>query len=155
MLMLYLTLLINGYSFVRLIRSVKQFISASISICSIGRTGCLIIGSIIGVQVGQKIGQYLDSSHLKTLFAMLLCCVAIAIAYDTFFYEGSKAINQKKIELESLSSFSKFIVNLSDNSPLLYGSFAILLAIFLGIIGASLRQLLSKYQDKIVIRKKN
>ena len=102
-----------------------------------------------------KIGQYLDSSHLKTLFAMLLCCVAIAIAYDTFFYEGSKAINQKKIELESLNSFSKFIVNLSDNSPLLYGSFAILLAIFLGIIGASLRQLLSKYQDKIVIRKTN
>ena len=44
----------------------------------------LVIGSIIGVQVGQKIGQYLDSSHLKTLFAMLLCAVAIAIAYDTF-----------------------------------------------------------------------
>ena len=48
----------------------------------------LIIGSIIGVQVGQKIGQYLDSSHLKTLFAMLLCAVAVAIAYDTFFYDG-------------------------------------------------------------------
>ena len=71
-----------------------------------------------------------------------------------FFTKDQKQLT-KKNELESLNSFSKFIVNLSDNSPLLYGSFAILLAIFLGIIGASLRQLLSKYQDKIVIRKTN
>ena len=32
----------------------------------------LIFGSIIGVQLGQKLGQYLDSNHLKSLFALLL-----------------------------------------------------------------------------------
>ena len=114
----------------------------------------LIVGSIIGVQVGQKVGQYLDSSHLKTLFAMLLCCVAIAIAYDTFFYEGVRQVKQVEIvNLENINPFSKFIIMLSDQSPLLYGSLAIMLAIVLGIIGATLRQLLSKYKDKILIKK--
>ena len=52
----------------------------------------LILGSILGVQLGQKLGQYLDSSHLKTLFALLLCSVAIAIAYDSFFRDKSNEI---------------------------------------------------------------
>ena len=114
----------------------------------------LVIGSIIGVQVGQKIGQYLDSSHLKTLFAMLLCAVAIAIAYDTFFYEGVRQLkNADIVNFENLNFFSKFISKLSENNPLLYGSMAILIAIVLGVIGAGGRQLLSKYRNKILIKK--
>ena len=113
----------------------------------------LVIGSIIGVQVGQKVGQYLDSSHLKTLFAMLLCTVAIAIAYDTFFYEGVRQLKNTDIgSYENLNFFSKFISRLSDNNPLLYGSLAILLAIVLGAIGAGVRQLLSKYKYMFVIK---
>jgi uncharacterized membrane protein YfcA len=114
----------------------------------------LVVGSIIGVQVGQKVGQYLDSSHLKTLFAMLLCTVAIAIAYDTFFYEGARQLkNTQIVNVENLNFFSKFISKLSDNNPLLYGSLAILLAIVLGVIGAGTRQLLSKYKYLFVIKK--
>ena len=114
----------------------------------------LIVGSIVGVQVGQKVGQYLDSSHLKTLFAMLLCCVAIAIAYDTFFFEGVKSSNiQETFDINNLNSFSKYIIKLSEKSPLLYGSFAIILAIVLGVISAGLRQLLSRYRNKILIKK--
>ena len=114
----------------------------------------LVIGSIIGVQVGQKVGQYLDSSHLKTLFAMLLCAVSVAIAYDTFFYEGAKQIkNSIILNEENLNLFSKFIFKLSNNNPLLYGSFAIILAIVLGIIGAGARQLLSKYKYLFLIKK--
>ena len=114
----------------------------------------LVVGSIIGVQVGQKVGQYLDSSHLKTLFAMLLCAVAVAIAYDTFFYEGLRTPKDTEIvNTENLNFFSKFIYKLSDNNPLLYGSFAILLAILLGVIGAGARQLLSKYKYVFLIKK--
>ena len=114
----------------------------------------LVVGSIIGVQVGQKIGQYLDSSHLKTLFAMLLCAVAIAIAYDTFFYEGLRKLKETEIiNVENLNFFSKFISKLSDNNPLLYGSLAILLAIILGVVGAGARQLLSKYRYIFLIKK--
>jgi len=114
----------------------------------------LVVGSIIGVQVGQKIGQYLDSSHLKTLFAMLLCAVAIAIAYDTFFYDGLRKLKETEIiNIENLNFFSKFISKLSDNNPLLYGSLAIILAIILGVVGAGARQLLSKYRYIFVIKK--
>ncbi len=116
----------------------------------------LIIGSIVGVQVGQKIGQYLDSSHLKTLFAMLLCAVAIAIAYDTFFFEGVKEIKKTEIiNVENLNIFSKFIFNLNDSSPLLYGSFAIILAIALGVFASGARQLLSNYRHIFFINKKS
>tara|TARA_Y100000591_G_scaffold289335_1_gene274179 strand:- start:3024 stop:4118 length:1095 start_codon:yes stop_codon:yes gene_type:complete len=115
----------------------------------------LIIGSIIGVQVGQKIGQYLDSYHLKTLFAMLLLTVAIAIGYDTFFKdEDEKILKTEIINTENLNWFSNFIIKFSDERPLLYGSFAILLAIFLGILGATFRQFLSKYKHKFILKKK-
>ncbi len=114
----------------------------------------LIVGSIIGVQVGQKVGQYLDSSHLKTLFAMLLCAVAVAIAYDTFFFEGPRQIKEAEIvNFENLNYFSKFISKISENNPLLYGSFAILLAIALGVIGAGGRRLISRYKYLFLIKK--
>ena len=48
----------------------------------------LVIGSILGVQVGQKLGEFVDSPELKTLLAVLLLAVGIAIAYDTFFVEN-------------------------------------------------------------------
>ena len=85
---------------------------------------------------------------------MLLCTVAIAIAYDTFFYEGLRQLKGAEIvNVENLNFFSKFISRLSDNNPLLYGSLAILLAIVLGMIGAGARQLLSKYRHIFLIKK--
>ncbi len=143
---------------------VTVFISALVTVLHVFNYGSidlilviiLIVGSIIGVQVGQKVGQYLDSSHLKTLFAMLLCTVAIAIAYDTFFFDGVKNIKQAEIiNVENLNDFSKFIFNLNDTSPLLYGSFAIILAIVLGVLASGFRQLLSKYRHIFLINKKS
>ena len=143
---------------------VTVFISALVTVLHVFNYGSidlilvimLVVGSIIGVQVGQKVGQYLDSSHLKTLFAMLLCTVAIAIAYDTFFFDGVKNIKQAEIiNVENLNDFSKFIFNLNDTSPLLYGSFAIILAIVLGVLASGFRQLLSKYRHIFLINKKS
>ncbi len=115
----------------------------------------LILGSIFGVQVGQKVGQYLDSSHLKTLFAMLLCVVAIAIAYETFFSDVPKrALENEIVNVDLLNAFSRFIIKFADEAPLLYGSFAIILAISMGCLGAAIRQFLSKYKNKFVLAKK-
>ena len=112
----------------------------------------LVVGSIVGVQVGQKLGEQIDSSGLKALLAILLLVVGIAIAYDTFF--ANEISNQiPKNSNADLNFFSKFIINLADNSPLLYGSLAIILAISLGVIGATLRQLLSLYKNKILIKR--
>ena len=108
----------------------------------------LIIGSIVGVQIGQKIGQYLDSSELKTLMAILLLVVGIAIAYDTFFKESTNVVLNKNIPNE-LNAFSEFILNLSSDLPVLYGLFAIILAIVLGSCSAWIRKLLSEWRKKI------
>ena len=58
----------------------------------------LICGSIIGVQIGQKFGEFIDRSELKTLLAVLLLVVGIAIAYDSFF-----AIHEAKEVIDNLS----------------------------------------------------
>ena len=108
----------------------------------------LIIGSIAGVQIGQKIGQYLDSSELKTLMAILLLVVGIAIAYDTFFKESTDFVLNTNIPNE-LNAFSEFILELSSDLPLLYGLLSIILAITLGALSAWIRKLLSEWRKKI------
>ena len=108
----------------------------------------LILGSILGVQLGQKLGQFLDSSHLKTLFALLLCSVAIAIAYDSFFKDTTNAIQNKQIIKTDLNPFAEFTLNFSNEAPILYGAFAILLAIGLGAMTAGLRKIVSDFRKK-------
>ena len=49
----------------------------------------LILGSILGVQIGQKLSEKVDSTQFKTILAALLLLVGIAIAYDAFFAEQS------------------------------------------------------------------
>ena len=95
------------------------------------------------VQVGQKIGQYLDSSHLKTLFALLLCSVAVAIAYDSFFRDKTTEIVNNKVVNTDLNIFAEFTLKFSSESPLLYGAFAIILAITLGALAAWMRKFMS------------
>ena len=111
----------------------------------------LILGSILGVQLGQKAGQYLNSSHLKTLFAMLLCTVAIAIAYDSFFREKSIQTNTNQIVKTDLNIFAEFTLNFSNEAPMLYGAFAILLAISLGALTAGARKIISDLRKKKLV----
>ena len=109
----------------------------------------LILGSIIGVQVGQKLGERIDSSELKALLAILLLGVGIAIAYDTFFIE--ETIKEVTFNgSENLGTFSKFIKNLSIDFPIQYGIISIILAIVLGIGAAFVRRFFSNLRKKYV-----
>ena len=103
----------------------------------------LILGSIIGVQLGQKVGQFLDSTELKSLFAMLLLAVSIAIGYDSFFREKSEVFNGNQIEKTDLNFLAEFTVNFSNEAPFLYGALAIILAVLLGALTAVTRKILS------------
>ena len=107
----------------------------------------LICGSIIGVQTGQKIGESIDSTKLKTLLAVLLLTVGIAIAYDSFFavHEVKQIIDNS---VKNLGPFSNFIKNLSKNFPIQYGTISIILAIVLGIAGAFIRRFFSNLRKK-------
>ena len=107
----------------------------------------LVTGSIIGVQCGQKIGESVDSTGLKTLLAILLLIVGIAIAYDTFFAEHT--VNGViKIDVDDLNPLSMFIKKLSLEVPVLYGLFSIVSAIILGVAAAFIRRFLSNLRKK-------
>ena len=107
----------------------------------------LVTGSIIGVQVGQKLGESVDSTGLKTLLALLLLIVGIAIAYDTFFAEhASQEIT--KINTNDLNKLSMFIKKLSVEVPTLYGLFSIVFAVSLGVAAAFIRRFFSNLRKK-------
>ena len=109
----------------------------------------LILGSIVGVQLGQKLGQFLDSTELKSLFAMLLISVAIAIGYDSFFRDKSN-FNGEKIIKTDLNDLAEFTVNFASEAPFLYGTLAILLAVALGALIAFMRKVLSPIIRKML-----
>ena len=108
----------------------------------------LILGSILGVQVGQKIGEKFDSSQFKTILAILLLLVGIAIAYDAFFTEKTTRAISETNGTHSLSIFAKFIKDISINVPVLYGIFSIGLALVLGVGAAIIRKFFSDTRKK-------
>jgi len=108
----------------------------------------LILGSILGVQFGQKLGEKVDSSQFKTILAVLLLLVGIAIAYDAFFAEKSIRILTENNGTKSLSPFAKFIKDISINVPILYGIFSIGLALILGVGAAIIRKIISDLRKK-------
>ncbi len=110
----------------------------------------LILGSIVGVQLGQKLGQFLDSTELKSLFAMLLLSVSIAIGYDSFFRDKSNISDGSKIIKTDLNALAEFTVKFSNDAPFLYGALAILLAISLGALTAFARKILSPVLRKLL-----
>jgi len=110
----------------------------------------LILGSIVGVQLGQKLGQFLDSTELKSLFAMLLLSVSIAIGYDSFFRDKSNISNGNQIIKSDLNALAEFTVKFSNEVPFLYGALAILLAITLGALAAFARKILSPVVKKLL-----
>ncbi len=109
----------------------------------------LILGSVVGVQLGQKLGQFLDSTELKSLFAILLISVAIAIGYDSFFRDKSN-FNGEKIIQTDLNALAEFTVNFASEAPFLYGTLAILLAVALGALIAFMRKILSPVIKKML-----
>ena len=114
----------------------------------------LILGSILGVQIGQKLGEKVDSSEFKTILAVLLLLVGIAIAYDAFFAEKSVKVITESNGSKLLSPFAKFIKNISINVPILYGIFSISLALILGVGAAIVRKIISDLRKNIQVIKK-
>ena len=111
----------------------------------------LVTGSIIGVQVGQKLGESVDSTGLKTLLAVLLLLVGIAIAHDTFFAEHVIK-DTTKIDINALNPMSMFIKRLSEDMPILYGLFSIVFAVSLGVAAAFIRRFFSNLRKKYSLK---
>jgi len=111
----------------------------------------LICGSILGVQIGQKIGERVDGSEFKTILAVLLLLVGIAIAYDSFFAEEAiKEVTNNGVS--TLGPISLFVRDLSNNVPVLYGMASIVLALVFGVGAAIIRRQLSNLRKKYIAK---
>ena len=113
----------------------------------------LILGSILGVQIGQKLSEKVDSTQFKTILAALLLLVGIAIAYDAFFAEKSIRLVSENNGTQSLSIFAKFIKDISVNVPIIYGIISIVLALVLGVGAAIIRRFFSDLIKSMKARK--
>ena len=109
----------------------------------------LILGSILGVQVGQKLSEKIDSTQFKTILAALLLLVGIAIAYDTFFVEKSIRLVSENNGTQVLNPFAKFIKDISVNVPIIYGMISIILALVLGVGAAIIRRFFSNLRKSM------
>jgi len=114
----------------------------------------LILGSILGVQVGQKLSEKVDSTQFKTILAALLLLVGIAIAYDAFFAEKSIRLVSENNGTQSLSPFAKFIKDISVNVPIIYGMISIVLALVLGVGAAIIRRFFSNLKKSMKATKR-
>ena len=117
----------------------------------------MLWGIPFGVQIGQKVGQFLDSTELKSLFAMLLLSVSIAIGYDSFFRDKTNISNGVQLTKSDLNFLAEFTVNFSNEAPFLYGALAIILAVSLGALAAVARKILSPIIKRLLsdFRKKD
>ena len=106
----------------------------------------LITGSIAGVQTGQKLGQRLQGSELKTLLALLMLSIGILMAYDTFFRNGTPAIQFPTDKIVEISEFGNTIYNLSEKYPIVYGVSSIFLALVAGVTASFVRKKLSQWR---------
>jgi len=107
----------------------------------------LITGSIIGVHSGQKIGQKLQGSQLKTLLALLMLSVGLLMAYETFFKNKKDGVASLKLptnKIAEISDFGNSIYNLSNSYPIVYGLSSIFIALFAGVAVSYIRRQISK-----------
>ena len=108
----------------------------------------LITGSIAGVHMGQKIGQRLRGSELKTLLALLLLSVGVLMAYDTFFRNGTASLKITTDKIIEISEFGNTIFNLAAKYPIVYGVSSIFIALVAGVTVSFIRRQISKQINK-------
>jgi len=108
----------------------------------------LITGSVAGVHAGQKTGQRLQGSELKTLLALLMLSVGVLMAYDTFFRNGTPSISIPTDKIVEISEFGNTIYNLSTNYPIVYGISSIFLALVAGVAVSFIRRQISRWKSE-------
>ena len=100
------------------------------------------------MHAGQKAGQQLQGSELKTLLALLMLGVGVLMAYDTFFRNGTPSINIPTDKIVEISEFGNTIFNLSIKYPIVYGLSSIFLALVAGVAVSFIRRRISSRINK-------
>ena len=77
----------------------------------------------------------------------------VAVAYDAFFTEKSIRLLSDNNGTQSLSLFAKFIKDISVNTPIIYGTISIILALALGVGAAIIRRFFSNLKKQMKLKK--
>ena len=71
------------------------------------------------------------------------------MAYNTFIKNVKGSFNWFQYIKSEILTFSKFILDMSNDFPIAYGLLSIILAITFGVIGSFIRKILSENKTKL------
>jgi uncharacterized membrane protein YfcA len=140
---LFVTIFITGFV---VIAHAIQFESIDLVLVSF-----LLFGSIIGLHVGLKISEKLNTSEYKVYLAILLIAVGIFMGVETFVLNKNIDVLRNIISPEFNSELTRSIISLAKNSPIKYASLSVILVVFVGFIFSYIRELIHyfRYSKKI------
>ena len=108
--------------------------------------GTSLFVTIIGLHVGLKISEKLNTSEYKTLLAILLIAVGIFMGVETFIFNKGGDILRYAPTLGSNSNLSISLINLAKNSPVTYASLSVVSVVFVGFIFSYVRELIHHFR---------
>ena len=96
----------------------------------------LAVGSVLGAQIGSYISSKLAGEELRGLLSILILIFGCKFGYDLFFSNILPSLNITDNLAPEFNNLTKFIINTSDNYPVIYGITSVTIAIGIGIIVA-------------------
>jgi hypothetical protein len=111
----------------------------------------LLFGSIIGLHVGLKISEKLNTSEYKALLAILLIAVSIFMGIETFVFNRGIDVLKNVSSQEINSNLNLVVINLAKNSAIIYAFLSVVTVMFVGFIFSYIRELIHhfRYSKKI------
>jgi hypothetical protein len=92
----------------------------------------LMIGSVIGVQFGTRLGMNLKNEELRILISIIIIIFGLKFGYSLFVEELKFKIFKKIESQDQLNFFQDFIFQFVNTSPILYALTAVGLALLIG-----------------------
>jgi len=96
----------------------------------------LAVGSVLGAQIGSYISSKLAGEELRGLLSILILIFGCKFGYDLFFSDILPSLNITNNLAPEFNNLTKFIINTSENYPVIYGITSVTIAIGIGIIVA-------------------
>ena len=103
----------------------------------------LSFGSVLGAQLGSKVSTRLAGEELRGLLSILILTFGFKFGYDLVFSKIIPSLNITNIQTPEFNNFTNFLINISQNYPIIYGVTSVSVAIGIGIaVAYSFRKIL-------------
>ncbi|MEK9680900.1 MAG: TSUP family transporter [Pelagibacteraceae bacterium] len=103
----------------------------------------LSFGSVLGAQLGSKVSTRLAGEELRGLLSILILTFGFKFGYDLIFSKIIPSLNITNIQTPEFNNFTNFLINISQNYPIIYGVTSVSVAIGIGIaVAYSFRKIL-------------